>query len=376
MIFLNKIKKLLHLSWLFSARVLTEKKRWHTIDRNERKVPRVFYGHEQIPKRNEYSGGAIIKFQDLNDWFPNTVRNANILYLVNSALPIFTEIIVRKAKKCGVVFVLNQNGVAYPAWHGPGWEKTNRPMQSLLQQADYVIYQSEFCKLGADKFLGPCRVPWKVLYNPVDIKRFVPNAVVPPGEKLLLAGSHQHFYRVRTALDALKRILVNQPGVTLTIAGRYAWLKSESECLAEVQSYARELGVLNSVDLRGGYSQSEAPLLFQTHHILLHTKYNDPCPRLVVEGMACGLPVVYSKSGGVPELVGDEAGIGIPTILDWEQDHPPDPSEIAKATIKIISHLDYYAKSARKRAESCFDVTPWREKHAAIFNELLQKKVN
>ena len=373
---LERIKRLLHLSWLFSKRLITEKRRWHVVDQQSGNLPNVFYGHEYIPKRNERSGGAIIKFQDLNDLFPNRVRNANILYLVNSALPIFPEIMVREAKRHGVVFVLNQNGVAYPAWHGPGWEKTNRPNRFLLEQADYVIYQSEFCKIGADKFLAPCKAPWAVLYNPVDTSKFIPNTVKPSGLRILLAGSHQHFYRVRTAIDAFKQILIDNPEASLTIAGRYTWRLSESDCMAEAQRYVTELEILKNIRFLGGYTQAEAPQLFQKHHILLHTKYNDPCPRLVVEAMACGLPVVYSKSGGVSELVGDEAGIGIPSILDWEEDHPPDFSELAKAMLHVGNSLDSFAKSARQRAVMHFDVEPWKEKHAAIFQDLLQKKAH
>lgn len=373
--FFERVKSVVYLCWLFAARFAVEKKRWRNVKRCDFKVPRVYYGHDRIPTRNERTGGAIIKFQDLQDQFPNTTQNANILYLVSSALPAFPEIMVREAKKRGAIFVLNQNGVAYPAWHGPGWEKKNLPMRFLLQQADYVIYQSEFCKTGADKFLSPCQVPWTVLFNPVDTNQFVPNSVTPSGLHILLAGSHQHFYRVRAALEALKQILVDKPETVLTIAGRYTWRKLESECMAEARNFARELEITENVDFRGGYTQAEAPELFKQHHILLHTKYNDPCPRLVVEAMACGLPVVFSKSGGVPELVGEAAGIGISAILDWEEDHPPDSSELAKALIHVSTSHETYAKSARRRAETCFDVKPWKEKHAEIFQELIQKKI-
>ena len=57
----------------------------------------------------------------------------------------------------------------------------------------------------------------------------------------------------------------------------------------------------------------------------------DPCPSAVIEAMACGLPVVYPASGGTVELVGDEAGIGVPHPDGWERDEPPDPEALADA---------------------------------------------
>ena len=32
-------------------------------------------------------------------------------------------------------------------------------------------------------------------------------------------------------------------------------------------------------------------------------KYKDPCPSYLVEAMSCGLPILYSNSGGLPEIV-------------------------------------------------------------------------
>ncbi len=81
----------------------------------------------------------------------------------------------------------------------------------------------------------------------------------------------------------------------------------------------------------GEYAQRDAPAIFRQAHVLLHTKVNDPCPTLVLEAMACGLPVVYPRSGGTVELVGDEAGVGVPHPDGFERDEPPPPEALAEA---------------------------------------------
>ena len=367
----SRFKFFLHLALLYCSRIITEKRRWYTAQDVTDNRAKVFYGHNNIPSRMDRSGGAIIKLQDLDDAFPNTIRGANILYLVSSAMPIFASVMVKEAKRRGVIFVLNQNGVAYPAWHGPGWEKTNQPKRFLLESADYVIYQSEFCKISADRFLGSCKVPCTVLPNPVDTSVFTPVYGKPPGCSILLAGSHQHFYRISTALKMMKYLQMKVPDMKLTIAGRYAWRKSEKKCIEEALNFAHSIGVANQVEFRGGYSQEEASSLFQEHHILLHTKYNDPCPRLVVEAMACGLPIVYSQSGGMMELVGKEGGIGVEAPLDWDKVHPPDPQRLAPAVIDVFLDYERFSNAVRTRSVEKFDVRPWIEKHRKIFDSLL-----
>lgn len=368
----ERFKSFMHYAWLFTARITKEKRRWRTVRKKGFNKARVFFGHERIPSRSENSGGAIIKLQDLADAFPNATHDANLLYLVSSALPVYASVMVREAKRRGALFVLNQNGVAYAGWHGPGWERLNKPMHSLLRSADFVFYQSNFCKLSADKYLGACRVPWKILHNPVDTRVFVPSAEKPSGMRILLAGSHQHFYRAKSAIEMMAHLLTSIPHAVLTIAGRYSWKKSDRECVNEAQRLAESLGVGKNVVLKGPYSQREAVDLFQSHHVLLHTKYNDPCPRLVVEAMACGLPVVYSASGGVPELVDQDAGIGIEAPLDWEMDHPPNPKKLFEAVCCVLEDRDRFSKAARRRAVHYFDVRDWIEEHEFVFQRLLK----
>src|SRR5207248_3199179 len=98
----------------------------------------------------------------------------------------------------------------------------------------------------------------------------------------------------------------------------------------------------------GRYAQRDAPALYRRAHLLLHTKRNDPCPNVVLEALSCGLPVVHSASGGLPELVGREAGIGVPDEGDWEHDVPPDPEALAVGDGSTDSTPDILAAAAAR----------------------------
>ncbi len=133
----------------------------------------------------------------------------------------------------------------------------------------------------------------------------------------------------------------------------------------------KELGLEGRVTFVGPYAQSDAPSIFQQAHLLLHTQYNDASPGLVLEAMACGLPVVYSHSGGVPELVGEDAGIGIPSELNWEREIPPDPEAMAQAVLGVADRLKEFSEAARQRAVDRFDLKPWLKRHQEVFEDFL-----
>ena len=86
--------------------------------------------------------------------------------------------------------------------------------------------------------------------------------------------------------------------------------------------------------------------------------------------MACGLPVVYSKSGGVPELVGEEAGVGVETEISWDALIPPDPGKMAHAVKTIMAGLDSYRSAARHRAEQMFSFANWVTRHRELFSRI------
>jgi len=358
---------------LWLATMVRERQRWRESFVREPGKARVFYGYEFIPTSREVTSGGMVKSQDLQTVFPNTPQKPNLLYLISSALPPYAPRMAGMAKRAGAKVVLNQNGVAYPGWHGKGWERTNLFLREVLQQADYVFYQSNFCKLGADRYLGECSRNFEILHNPVDTTFFKPSPTARLQHnpvRLLLAGTHTHFYRVQTAVDTIKHLREAGQIATLEIAGRYGWEANPNDAETQLCSYIQRQELTDVVSNSGPYTQEQARLIFQRADILLHTQYNDSCPRLVLEAMACGLPVVYSSSGGTPELVGDTAGRGVPAPLDWQDIHPPDPKEMAAAILEISKDYESYSRKARERAVSLFDVRPWIERHRLVFESL------
>lgn len=361
------------------------------------KSPRVFFGYERIPARDEPASGGIVKLQDLAEIFPNCRWRANTLYLISSCYPWTVRWQVRVARFFGARIVLNQNGVAYPAWKSEGWEEENARAGWVHDRADVVIYQSEFCKRCALEWLKVVepRESW-VLLNPVDLEMFSPSENVASAAapmkadgrenwnqssespstwqpmlrnqsyRILLAGSHQFAYRVRGALDALHQL---DERFVMTVAGAYNWRNSQEEALKEAKGWAESLGVHERVEFRGRYLQQEAPFLLQESVVLLHTKVMDPCPRLVAEALASGLPVVYAASGGLPEMVAEDAGIGVPSEENFQKESPADSAAFADAIQRVCANLENFREGARRCAEERFDRGPWIEAHGQVFSQ-------
>jgi len=328
----------------------------------------VFYGYDRIPTLDEPAHGGTVKFQQLERELPNEPRGFNVIYLGSSNRPPDSSRLIRLARARGAAIVLNQNGVAYPGWHGPGWERTNEPLAELLRAADHVFFQSAFCKRSSDRFLGEPNGAWEILHNPVDTDRFVPRARPDRPLTLLLGGNQYQRYRFESAVRALA-LVGEDHDARLLVGGRISWHADARAAEREAAELLDQAGVAGRVELLGPFTQREAPALYRRADVLIHTKYNDPCPTVVLEAMASGLPVVYSASGGTPELVGD-AGVGIQAPEDWERDHPPEPEALARAILQAAERRDELGPAARARAEERFALPRWIDRHRELFGQL------
>jgi glycosyltransferase involved in cell wall biosynthesis len=338
--------------------------RWTRLLLPSRRRPglRVFYGHDRVPRPGEPVAGGSAKFQRLATRFPNHPADFTLLYLGSTWLPRDLRPLLAVARRRRVPVVVNQSGVAYPGWAGAETDAINRPFRRALLAADHVLYQSEFCKRSADEWLGEPSGSWEVLSNAVDTDHFRPAAAPPAdGPVLLLGGDQTQAYRLELALRTLAAVVRSHADARLLVLGR---LVSSPDALLE------ELRLRDRVELFGRYAQRDAPGLFGRAHLLLHTKVKDPCPSAVVEAMACGLPIVYAASGGTVELVGDEAGVGVPHPDGWERDEPPIPEALADAVTRVLGDLAAYGAAARRRAVENFALGPWLDRHAELFAEL------
>ena len=333
-------------------------------------VPRLGFGG--VLERKSLIHGGAVKLLSLRGAFSSDEKSFNILYLVSSAQPKFAEDLVSVCRKRGISFVWNQNGVGYPAWAGRDSEQYNAPMRRLREQAEYVIYQSSFCREAAEKFLGPSSVPSEVLFNPVNLQKFIPlqeRALLSP-LRLLTLGTHGYAERVFSTLQCLKIVRDAGQEAVLTIAGKFQWPHGELSVHEEIE----RLGITSWVTLLPPFTQNQAIELYQSHHIVLHPKYLDPCPTVVVEALAAGCPVIGSATGGLPELVTNDCGFLIPAPISWEQMVTPTGAELAEGVMNILPRWEAAAIAARARAVALFDEERWVERHREIFSSLLQNK--
>ena len=332
---------------------------------------RVSYGQVLPPAAGAAGRGGRVKLQHLQEAYPESPDAFNLLYLVSSAQPPFADELARWARRRGIKVVWNQDGVAYPAWAGRHAGGLNATMRAAMRHANHVLYQSEFCQASAARFLGEPAAPAEVLPNCVDTGWFRPGAAPLPAAPwtLLAAGSHQHRSRVVRALEVVAELRRRGRDVRLVVAGVLDW----NNAAADIARTARDLGVAAAVEMLPPYTQREAPAIFQRAHVLLHLKYKDPCPTVVIEALACGVPVVGSRSGGLPELVGNDAGVLLDVPDSWDEIHVPAVEGLAESVVRVMDDHDRWRAAARQRAERRFTRESWLARHDAIFRHLVEQ---
>lgn len=314
-------------------------------------------------------GGPLVKVKRLSEHFPESRWHYNLVYILSNA-PYLSVGALDWLIRRKIPIVLNQNGVFYPGWYGGDWKGMNDKMAAAYHRADYVFWQSDFCRRAADRFLGQREGPGEVLFNAIDTHYFHPlsERLDRPFTFLLTGKIDAHLgYRLEGSIAGLRTARDGGLQARLRIAGPIA-KRVQEVCVRQ----ARRFGLEKDIDFLGPYTQEEAVDIYQGADAYIMTKYLDPCPNTVIEAMACGLPILYSASGGVPEMVGPDAGVGLAVPESWDAPEiTPSPEAIGQGMVEITRNALRMGAAARLRAESQFEITQWIERHRLIFRHLL-----
>ncbi len=327
------------------------------------KNAQIYYAGAEI--RN--IGGPYLKIKKLQKFFPENKGKFNLVYALSNSPKLSTRSI-NILKKRKIPLILNQNGVFYPSWYSGNWQNQNLLISKIYHSADYVIWQSDFCKKSADRFLGKRFGKGEVLYNAIDTKKFYPVKKRSDNIfKFLITGNitKENNYRIYSVINVFKDIIKINKKVHLYVAG----------VIDDCENFNAELERLNIrefITFLGTYSQKDAPKIYQKVDAYITMSFQDNCPSAVIEAMSCGLPILYSSSGGIPELVGKDSGVGLKVSEDWEKIIVPKKQEIYEGILKIMDDQKSMSDNARDRAVELFDIEPWIKRHKEIFKFLIK----
>ncbi len=180
----------------------------------------------------------------------------------------------------------------------------------------------------------------ELLYNGVDIHQYTPRKK-PLGIKLLFVGNFVPRKGIIYLIRAFKEIKKEKPEAELLIAGRRNE-KNEYVQQARKESIdgVKFVDVIDEGDLIG---------LYQDATMLVHPAVYEAFGMTLVEAMACGTPVIATKVGGIPEVIGD-SGILI---------EPRSPDSIAKAVLDLLDDEKKYERLAKKGRERVVKLFSW-----------------
>jgi len=186
---------------------------------------------------------------------------------------------------------------SYPpiAWHNEKYLEWKK--RKIYKQSNFNIVVPSHWLLDKVKQTVLAEKPASVIYNGIDVKVFNPKPQQKMREKLglpkdkfiILFASKGGLDQQRKGYDFVQSIsqsLKNNPNVLCLIIGGDQTVKTSNL-------------------IKTGYIGDESLLAkyFSAADIFLFPSTADNCPLVVLEALACGLPVVSFATGGIPELV-------------------------------------------------------------------------
>lgn len=166
------------------------------------------------------------------------------------------------------------------------------------------------------------RARFRIVPNTVESSLFHAGRRDPGLEPARLINVSLHVQRkgLDVLLRAFASLLTRRPGLTLELVG-------EGPQTPELRRIARELGVAERVIFSGLAQPEQIAEALRRSDVFVFPSLSENMPLAVLEALSCGLPVVATDVGGIPEAVGED-GVLVP---------PGDPGALAAAIENVLA---------------------------------------
>lgn len=177
--------------------------------------------------------------------------------------------------------------------------------------------------------------------------------------RLVIACRQERNKGTEIVIESLPLILQKKPDVSLDIIG-------SGSLIPKLKEQVKRLNLEKKVVFHGKVEQKQVVKIMKETDIFCYpTSASEGFPKVVLEALASGLPVITSKVSVLPELIKNDCGI----LLDEVS-----PEALAEAVIKLISDKSFFenlSENAIKKAGN-FSLEDWRDFIGANLRESWQ----
>jgi glycosyltransferase involved in cell wall biosynthesis len=174
------------------------------------------------------------------------------------------------------------------------------------------------------------RAQFRVVPNTVDTRLFHPafESKERAQARLVNVALHVEVKALDVLLRAFAQVAAERSALTLTMIG-------DGPLTPDLKRLASELGVDSRVHFAGRAEPSEIARALRQADVFVLSSLSENMPLAVLEALSCGVPVVATNVGGVPEAVGGD-GVLAP---------PGDAEKLAHAIESVLRSDDRFDRS-------------------------------
>ena len=201
--------------------------------------------------------------------------------------------------------------------------------RSLLAQADSVVACSKALGERLVQVAGPGVKP-QVIYNGVDPDIFAsPLSRISSNERIVLSvGRFDHIKGQDVLVKAFARLVSDYTDLRLALVG------VTGDKLAELKSLSSSEGVEELVTFYRDMPHDQVLALMKRASVFCLPSRREAFPVVILEAGACGLPVIASRVGGIPEI-----------LTEGETGRLAPPNDVAALANCLVGVLDSPSES-------------------------------